>query len=119
MAVTVTVVVLLLAIMAEVASNTIIFRGIVIFFIFGLLGTVLGSFLEIFLMPTVSANESKKLENELELKDDDIREKLGDLLEEDDGPNRKDKSSGVPTDETESEHQSDTSVDSVNSAAAL
>lgn len=82
MAVSVTAIVVLLALMAGVVYKTIIFRGLVVFFIFGLLGAILGSFLEIVLMPVIDDYEDEKLRTELVFSDDHLVEQLGDLLED-------------------------------------
>jgi hypothetical protein len=98
LAVTITGVVLLMAAMAEVDAATIIFRGLVVFFIFGMLGTVLGSFLEVVLMPVTTEKETEKLKNELLLEDEQLRSELGDLL--DDNEENRYETFGTPTDES-------------------
>lgn len=105
MASSVTGVVMLLAIMGNVGSGTIISRGVVIFFIFGMLGTVLGSFLEVLLMPLTTEKESEKLKKELELEDSDLKAELGDLLDEDKGSKIENETFGTPTDELRQEKQ--------------
>ncbi len=105
MASAVTGVVMLLAIMGNVGSATIISRGVVIFFIFGMLGTVLGSFLEVLLMPLTTEKESEKLKKELELEDSELKAELGDLLDEDKGSKIENETFGTPTDELRQEKQ--------------
>ena len=60
LATTVTSIIMLMAVSQNVASNTIIYRGTVIFFIFGFLGTFFGSVLEVIFMPVVQEQESGK-----------------------------------------------------------
>lgn len=101
LAVTITGVVLLMAVMAKVSAATIIFRGLVVFFIFGMLGSILGSFLEVVLIPVSTEKETEKLKDELLLEDEQLKAELGDLLEEDE---RNDsiyryETFGTPTDE--------------------
>lgn len=98
MSVTVTGIVLLLAIMAKVTPATIIFRGTIVFFIFGMLGAILGSFLEVVIMPTTTEKEAEKLQIELNLEDSQLRAELGDLLDEDTESENQDEF-GAPTDE--------------------
>ncbi|GAB4279106.1 MAG: hypothetical protein Kow0029_22830 [Candidatus Rifleibacteriota bacterium] len=98
LAVTVTGVVLLMAVIAKVGATTILFRGLVVFFIFGMLGTILGSFLEVVLMPATTEKETEKLKEELLLEDAQLRAELGDLLDEDEENNRYE-TFGTPTDE--------------------
>jgi len=97
MAVTVTGIVMVLAIMGKVATGTIIYRGILVFFMFGVLGAVFGSFLEVVLMPITTEKETEKLKNELLLEDAQLQKELGDLLDED--KNLKN-TFGTPTDES-------------------
>ncbi len=97
MAVTVTGIVMILAIMGKVATGTIIYRGILVFFMFGVLGAVFGSFLEVVLMPITTEKETEKLKNELLLEDAQLQKELGDLLDED--KNLKN-TFGTPTDES-------------------
>jgi hypothetical protein len=101
LAVTVTGVVLLLAVMAEVHTTTILFRGLVVFFIFGLLGTILGSFLEVVLLPASTEQETEKLKDELLLEDEQLKTELGDLLDEDEDNMHSFETFGTPTDEPE------------------
>lgn len=97
MAVTVTGIVMILAIMGKVATGTIIYRGILVFFMFGVLGAVFGSFLEVVLMPITTEKETEKLKNELLLEDAQLQKELGDLLDEE--KNLKN-TFGTPTDES-------------------
>ncbi len=99
LAVSITSVVMLLAVMAEVGATTIIFRGLVIFFIFGMLGTILGSFLEVVLMPVTTEKETEKLKEELLLEDEQLKAELGDLLDDDDNSSGRYETFGTPTDE--------------------
>ena len=102
LAVTITSVIMLLAAMSAVDSTTIIFRGLVIFFIFGMLGTILGSFLEVVLLPATTEKEGEKLQDELLLEDEQLRAELGDLLEDEDTYNSSSRyeTYGTPTDES-------------------
>lgn len=97
MAVTVTGIVMILAIMGKVATGTIIYRGILVFFMFGVLGAVFGSFLEVVLMPITTEKETEKLKNELLLEDAQLQKELGDLLDEDKSLKN---TFGTPTDES-------------------
>jgi hypothetical protein len=99
MATTVTGIILLLAIMAKVSASTIIYRGTVVFFIFGLLGTILGSFLEILLIPITTERETEKLQEELILEDASLRDELGDLLDDPLESELETESFGTPTDD--------------------
>jgi hypothetical protein len=99
MATAVTGIVLLLAVMGNVSSSTIISRSVVIFFIFGTLGTILGSFLEVLLMPITTEKETETLKKELVLEDAQLQAELGDLLDEDKGSNSRTETFGTPTDE--------------------
>ena len=98
LAVTITGVVSLLAIMANVGPVTIIYRGLVVFFIFGMLGTILGSFLEVVLMPGTTEMETEKLKDELILEDEKLKAELGDLLDDEDDIRYE--TIGNPTDES-------------------
>jgi hypothetical protein len=109
LATTVTGVILLLAVMAKVSAGTIIFRVTVIFFIFGLLGTVLGSFLEVLLMPITTEKEQEKLKEEMIFEDSDLKEELGDLLEDTPDSLVK-KTYGTPTDELMTAVDSDMNI---------
>ena len=99
MAVTVTGIVVLMAIMGNVNSGTMIYRGCVIFFIFGTLGTILGSFLEVLLLPGTTEKESEKLKQEMMLEDTDLQAELGDLLDDNNNPRHRTENYGTPTDE--------------------
>jgi len=98
MAVTVTSIVVLLAVMGNVSSSTMIYRGCVIFFIFGTLGTILGSFLEILLLPASTEKETEKLKQELLIEDSELQAELGDLLDEDRNVKKRSETYGTPTD---------------------
>ena len=82
LATAVTSIVMLMAVTQNVASSTIIYRGTVIFFIFGFLGTFFGSVLEVVFMPVVQEQESMKLQKEINGEDQELQAELGDLLEE-------------------------------------
>ncbi|HNX74059.1 MAG TPA: hypothetical protein PLM07_00875 [Candidatus Rifleibacterium sp.] len=99
MSVSITGVVMLLAILGNVAAGTIIYRGVLVFFLFGILGTMLGSFLEIVLVPISTEKEVEKLKDELLLEDDQLQAELGDLLDEDKGSSNHNETLGTPTDE--------------------
>ncbi|MDD2999750.1 MAG: hypothetical protein PHV05_11865 [Candidatus Riflebacteria bacterium] len=102
LAVTVTATVFLLAVSSNISSDAIIFRITVIFFIFGTLGTLLGSFLEVMLMPTLTKRETEKLERELFFEDAELHIELGDLLDEDRNSKKRYERFGTPTDEQKS-----------------
>ena len=97
MAVTVTGIVVLMAVMGNVNPGTMIYRGCVIFFIFGALGTVLGSFLEVLLLPGTTEKETEKLKQEMMLEDSELQAELGDLLEDNNNRHRPE-NYGTPTD---------------------
>lgn len=82
LATAVTSIIMLMAVTQNVASNTILYRGAIIFFIFGFLGTFFGSVLEVIFMPVVEEEESLKLQKEVSGEDKELQEKLGDLISE-------------------------------------
>ncbi len=98
MAVTVTGIVVLLAVMGNVNSGTMIYRGCVIFFIFGTLGTILGSFLEVLLLPGTTEKETEKLKKEMMLEDTELQAELGDLLDDNNNTRHRPENYGTPTD---------------------
>ena len=100
MSTTVTGIVLLLGVIEKVSVSNIIFRGTVIFFIFGVLGTFFGSFLEVLLVPITTEQEVTKLKDELRFEDDQLKAELGDLLDDDTNTNNVERI-GTPTDEQE------------------
>ena len=74
-------VVFLLSLMAKVAFPTLLFRTFLSFFLFGILGAILGSVLEVLLMPAVDAQENQRLQEEISPEAEaEIEEELGDLL---------------------------------------
>ncbi len=82
LAVTVTGTVFLLAILSKVPFITIVSRSTIIFLLFGTLGTVLGSLLEIFLLPEVVERDILNLNREMKLNESDkTLTELEDLLE--------------------------------------
>lgn len=99
---TVTSIIILMAVAQNVASNTIIYRGTVIFFIFGFLGTFFGSVLEVIFMPVVQEQESVKLQKEIKGEDQELQAELGDLLD-DCKVISNHTENGTPTDESKSE----------------
>ena len=82
LATSVTTIVMLMAIAQNVASNTIIYRGAIIFFIFGFLGTFFGSILEVIFMPVVEDRESMILQKNINGENKELQAELGDLLDE-------------------------------------
>ena len=82
LATAVTSIIMLMAVTQNVASNTILYRGAIIFFIFGFLGTFFGSVLEVIFMPVVEEEESLKLQKEVSGEDKELQEELGDLIDE-------------------------------------
>lgn len=102
LATSVTTIVILLAIAQNVASNTIIYRGAIIFFIFGFLGTFFGSVLEVIFMPVVEERESLKLQKDIKGENKELQTELGDLLDEC-NVNLNQTEIGTPTDEARSE----------------
>ena len=101
LATTVTSIVMLMAVSQNVASSTIIYRGTVIFFIFGFLGTFFGSVLEVIFMPVVQEQETIKLQQEINGENKELQAELGDLLEEYKVIS-KHTENGTPTDESKS-----------------
>lgn len=73
-------VIFLLSFIAKVTFGTLLFRTIVSFFLFGVLGVGLGSALEIFVLPAVAEQETRKVKEEVTLSDKDLEDELGDLL---------------------------------------
>ncbi|MBP5469027.1 MAG: hypothetical protein J6Z11_07250 [Candidatus Riflebacteria bacterium] len=101
LATTVTSIVIMMAVAQNVASNTIIYRGTVIFFIFGFLGTFFGSVLEVLFMPFVEESESIKLQKDMKGENIELQKELGDLLD-DCKVNLNQTEIGTPTDESRS-----------------
>ena len=82
LSVTVTGIVLLLSVLASTPIAIMIPRCIVVFFLFGLLGVILGSALEVLIMPEVVANEVIDIKKQLERSDsEETLSDLGDLLD--------------------------------------
>lgn len=77
----VTGVVFLLSLLARVTLVTLLYRALVVFFVFGLLGVGIGSILEVLLMPITKAQEEQRLEAERTLEHPHVVEELGDLLQ--------------------------------------
>lgn len=102
LATAVTSIIMLMAVAQNVASSTIIYRGTVIFFIFGFLGTFFGSVLEVVFMPVVEEQEGLKLQKEIKGEDKELQVELGDLLE-DCKVISNNTENGTPTDEPKSE----------------
>ncbi len=86
-----------LSLLAKVTLATLVFRSLGTFFVFGLLGAVMGSALEVLLMPATTKQESEKLKTELELDDQQIETELGDLQTdaEPEGPPAIDENNGT------------------------
>lgn len=109
-ATSVTGVVLLLGVIEKVAPFNMIFRGAIVFFIFGLLGSFLGSFLEILLVPITTEKEVDILKEELKFEDDYLKAELGDLLDDENSGSIE--SIGTPTDEPHAVVMSDVAIKS-------
>lgn len=103
LATTVTSITTLMAVTQNVASNTLLYRGTIIFFIFGFLGTFFGSVLEVIFMPVVEEDERLKLHADMMGEDKELQSELGDLLEEYKISKNKTDIIGPPTDEAKSE----------------
>ena len=99
LATTVTTIITLLSVTQNIANQTLLYRGTIIFFIFGFLGTFFGSFLEVIFMPVMDARETTKLRQEINGEDKDLQRELGDLLEESKVKLTKKSESGTPTDD--------------------
>jgi hypothetical protein len=82
LSVTVCGLVVLLSLLASVSPTTVLFRGLTVFFLFGIFGVVLGSVLEILLMPVVVEKESDALRQEMSKDHSRLESDLGDLLME-------------------------------------
>lgn len=84
MAVTVTGIVFLLAVLSKVPFVTIISRSTIVFLLFGTLGTILGSVLEVFLVPDIVKKNLMDIKKNMKLQEDEaILADLGDLLKTD------------------------------------
>lgn len=81
LSVTVTGAVFLLSLLAKVTLVTMMYRVLVVFFVFGLLGVGVGSFLEIVLMPITHRQEKARLDQERKVDHPQVTEELGDLLQ--------------------------------------
>ncbi len=99
LATTVTAIITLLSVTQNIANQTLLYRGTIIFFIFGFLGTFFGSFLEVIFMPVMDERETTKLRQEINGEDKDLQRELGDLLEESKVKLSKKSESGTPTDD--------------------
>ncbi|MFZ2956586.1 MAG: hypothetical protein WA705_06825 [Candidatus Ozemobacteraceae bacterium] len=73
-------IVFVLSLVAKVTFGVLLFRTLVSFFLFGFLGAVLGSVLEVLVLPAVSDLETKRVKEELEMGDAEVEADLGDLL---------------------------------------
>lgn len=82
LAVTVSGLVLLMSLLAKVALPTLLFRGLIVFFISGIIGAVYGSLLEIILMPFTTEKEADRLQEEMKLGKDEVEKEVYDLLKE-------------------------------------
>ncbi|MBP7632765.1 hypothetical protein KBA41_01245 [Candidatus Ozemobacteraceae bacterium] len=71
-----------LSLLAKVTLATLLFRTLTSFFLFGILGAVTGSALEVLLMPATTKKETENLKKEIELDQQQIETELGDLLSE-------------------------------------
>lgn len=71
-----------LSLLAKVTLATFLFRALASFFIFGVIGALTGSALEVLLMPATTKQETAKLKKEIELDHQQIESELGDLLTE-------------------------------------
>lgn len=82
MAVTVTGIVFLLAVLSKVPFVTIISRSTIVFLLFGTLGTILGSVLEVFLVPDIVKKNLTDIKKNMKLQEDEaILADLGDLFQ--------------------------------------
>lgn len=112
LATTVTAIIILLSVTQNIANQTLLYRGTIIFFIFGFLGTFFGSFLEVMFMPVMDERETTKLRQEINGEDKDLQRELGDLLEESKVNLTKKSESGTPTDD---DSRPGTAIDGSNS----
>lgn len=72
----------ILSLLAKVTLTTLLFRALASFFLFGILGAITGSALEVLLMPATTKKETENLKKEIELDQQQIETELGDLLTE-------------------------------------
>lgn len=108
LATSVTAIVMLMAVSQNISSSILLYRGTIIFFIFGFLGTFFGSVLEVIFMPVLEEYETKKLREDMSGEDKDIHIEIGDLL---DDYKLNQNEIGTPTDEPSPE----TAIDNSNS----
>ncbi len=107
MATSVTAIIVLLAAISNVGTETIVYRGTIVFILFGVLGCIIGSFLEIILMPEAIETENIKLTKELKLDNDELSKEIGDLLDDENGPDTTNsKYFGTSTDENSKKNNS-------------
>lgn len=99
LATTVTTIITLMSVTQNIANQTLLYRGTIIFFIFGFLGTFFGSFLEVIFMPFMDERETMKLRKEIQGEDKELQSELGDLLEES-KIKLNQSESGTPTDDS-------------------
>jgi len=80
LAISVSGVVAILSLVSQVKYATLIYRSLVVFFAFGILGALLGTIFEIFLMPPATNIQREKVKEEVKLDDERIERDLGDML---------------------------------------
>ncbi|MBF0498632.1 MAG: hypothetical protein HQM09_00750 [Candidatus Riflebacteria bacterium] len=73
-------VVFVLSLLAKVTFGTLLFRSLVSFFLFGILGAILGSVLEVLVVPVASEEESRQVKKDMNMDDANVEDELGDLL---------------------------------------
>lgn len=112
LATSVTTIIMLLAIAQNVSNNTLLYRGTIIFFIFGFLGSFFGSVLEVILIPAVEELEAIKQKKDLDGDNKELQAELGDLLD-DYKLNLNQNEIGTPTDEPKPEKAIDDSNSTV------
>jgi hypothetical protein len=78
--------VFMLSLMAKVTVYTLMVRTLTIFFVFGVLGVILGSILEILLAPVAVSKEQALVREEMALDDPKIEQELGDLITHEKAP---------------------------------
>lgn len=84
-------IVFLLSLLAKVTYMTLLTRSLTTFFVFGFLGVILGTVLEVFVAPLATKNEKAKLKEEMKIEDETLESELGDLLSSNRGQGLQDK----------------------------
>lgn len=73
-------VIFILSLLAKVSLDTLVFRSMSVFFLFGILGAGMGVLLEVFLMRKTTMIAKEDLAKDMKLDDEKIEQNLGDLI---------------------------------------